>query len=259
MRIEYQDALSVQLSTYYEGSFMTTSKKNSIVILNNKSHIKLKIKNDKSYEHAKEHHLAYLLVHEFPKAVLDFPIVFIKDADTGQFKSVALFGFKPGENLFYDKKGWHCKYVPANVRRHPFLMVPKNEDLTEWDVCIDEASSLLSESEGNSLFDTEGKASQHLEEAKQFLIDVIEKEQLTSSFCNYLAAKDLFRANSITVSNSDGQKTAVNGLYIIDEDKLNDLSDDEYLDLKKRGCMGPIYSHLSSLGQINNLLQLHNK
>lgn len=238
---------------------MTTSNKNSIVILNNKSHIKLKIKNDKSYEHAKEHHLAYLLVHEFPKAILDFPIVFIKDAETGQFKSVALFGFKPGDNLFYDKKGWHCKYIPANVRRHPFLMTSRNNNLTEWDVCIDESSDLFSEHDGTSLFTDEGKASKHLEEVKKFLIDVIEKEQSTSSFCNYLAAKNLFRANSITISNSDGKKTAVNGLYIIDEEKLNELSDEEYLDLKKRGCIGPIYTHLSSLGQINNLLQLHNK
>ena len=238
---------------------MTTSNKNSIVILNNKSHIKLKIKNDKSYEHAKEHHLAYLLVHEFPKAILDFPIVFIKDAETGQFKSVALFGFKPGDNLFYDTKGWHCKYIPANVRRHPFLMTSRNNNLTEWDVCIDESSDLFSEHDGTSLFTDEGKASKHLEEVKKFLIDVIEKEQSTSSFCNYLAAKNLFRANSITISNSDGKKTAVNGLYIIDEEKLNELSDEEYLDLKKRGCIGPIYTHLSSLGQINNLLQLHNK
>lgn len=238
---------------------MTTSNKNPIIILNNKSHIKLKIKNDKSYEHAKEHHLAYLLVHEFPKAILDFPIVFIKDAETGQFKSVALFGFKPGDNLFYDKKGWHCKYIPANVRRHPFLMTSRNNNLTEWDVCIDESSDLFSEHDGTSLFTDEGKASKHLEEVKKFLIDVIEKEQSTSSFCNYLAAKNLFRANSITISNSDGKKTAVNGLYIIDEEKLNELSDEEYLDLKKRGCIGPIYTHLSSLGQINNLLQLHNK
>lgn len=238
---------------------MTTTKKNSIALLNNKSHLKLKLKTDTSYEHAKEHHLAYLLVHEFPKAVLDFPIVFIKDAETGQFKSVALFGFKPGENLFYEQQGWRCKYIPANVRRHPFLMTPKNEELTEWDVCIDESSKALSESEGIPLFDGEGKASQHLDEAKKFLTDLIEKEQLTSSFCNYLAAKDLFRANSITVTNGEGQKTAINGLYIIDEDKLNELSDEEYLDLKKRGCMGPIYTHLSSLGQINNLLQLHNK
>lgn len=238
---------------------MTTSKKDSIVILNNKSHKKLKIKTEPSYEHAKEHHLAYLLVHEFPKAILDFPIVFIKDAETGQFKSVALFGFKPGDNLFYDNKGWHCKYIPANVRRHPFLMASREENLTKWDVCIDESSHLLSEHEGTSLFDVEGKASQYLEETKKFLIDVIEKEQLTSSFCNYLAAKDLFRANSITISDSKGKKTAINGLYIIDEDKLNALSDEDYLALKRRGCIGPIYSHLSSLGQINNLLQLHNK
>ena len=238
---------------------MSPPENNSIAILNNKSHINLKIKTDLSYEHAKEQHLAYLLVHEFPKAVIDFPIVFIKDSETGQFKSVALFGFQPGQNLFYGKSGWRSTYIPANVRRHPFLMNPKNEALTEWDVCIDESSKVLCELDGNSLFDDEGNASTHLEEAKKFLIDVIEKEQETSLFCNILAEQNLFRANSITITDNKGKKSSINGLYIVDEDKLNNLKDSVYLDFKKRGFIGPIYSHLSSLGQINTLLKLqHN-
>jgi len=236
-----------------------TTKEHNIAVLNSNSHKEIRLKTDTSYVHAKNHHLAYLFVHEFPKAVLDFPIVFIKDSETGQFKSVALFGFKPEENIFYNPKGWLCKYIPANVRRYPFLMVSKNNELTQWDICIDESSPLLSKTDGQALFNDEGSASECLDDVKAFLTDVVEKEQLTSSFCNYLASKDLFRANSIAISDSKGQKTAVNGLYIIDEEKLNELSDEEYLELKRRGCIGPIYSHLSSLGQINNLLMLRNR
>ena len=53
-----------------------------------------------------------------------------------------------------------------------------------------------------------------------------------------------------------GEKRNINGLYLIDEQKLNQLSDEAFLELKKRGILGPIFGHLGSLNQVNRLARM---
>ncbi len=49
------------------------------------------------------------------------------------------------------------------------------------------------------------------------------------------------------------------GIYIVDEKKLNSLSDEQLLDLIKRGLMPAIYAHLMSLQQVQRLGERANK
>ena len=49
------------------------------------------------------------------------------------------------------------------------------------------------------------------------------------------------------------------GVYSIDEDVLGKLSDVEYLELRRRGLIPLIYSHLASLHQFERLLRLQNQ
>lgn len=230
----------------------------SVVFLSSNEHRDLKLVSKRFYPHAKNHHMSYLLVHEFPQASLNYPIVFIKDENTGQFKSVAMFGFKDGENVFYEEPQWNSTYIPANLRRHPFLMTPKSEDDRDWSICIDEDSEHFSTAEGEALFDSEGKPSQQLEDVKQFLADFIEKDHLTTAFTKHLASLDLFKQNSIVITESNGEQAKINGVYSIDEEKLNELRDEDYLGLRKRGYIGPIYTHLTSLGQMERIKILRN-
>lgn len=230
----------------------------SVVFLSSHDHRDLKLISKRFFPHAKNHHMCYLLVHEFPQAALNFPIVFIKDEDTGQFKPVAMFGFKEGENVFYEEPQWNSTYIPANIRRHPFLMSPKTENDQDWSICIDKDSEHLSTKDGEALFDSEGKPSQQLEDVKVFLADFIEKDHLTTAFTKQLASLDLFKQNSLVITESNGEQVKVNGVYSIDEEKLNDLSDSDYLMLKKRGFIGPIYTHLTALGQMERIKILRN-
>ncbi len=230
----------------------------SVVFLNSNEHRDLKLLNNQFFPHAKKHHMSYLLVHEFPQACLNFPIVFIKDENTGQFKSVAMFGFKEGENVFYEEPQWNSTYIPANIRRHPFLMAPKSDNDQDWSICIDRESEHFSTTDGEVLFDSEGKPSQQLEKVKKFLADFIEKDHLTSAFIKQLANMDLFKQNSIVITESNGEQAQINGVYSIDEEKLNDLPDADYLALKKRGYIGPIFTHLTSLGQMERIKILRN-
>ena len=56
----------------------------------------------------------------------------------------------------------------------------------------------------------------------------------------------------------NGQKRQLSGIHLIDEKKLNALSDEDFLAMKKRGYLSPIYAHLLSMQQFNQLAKLKN-
>jgi len=54
----------------------------------------------------------------------------------------------------------------------------------------------------------------------------------------------------------DSPRYEVEGVYIIDEEKLESLSDQEFLTLRQRGLIPLIYAHLTSLQQFGRLSRL---
>ena len=53
-----------------------------------------------------------VVMTEFLKLVVQYPIAFAKDKETGRFTCVALFGFHDEENLFVENAEWNAIYVP---------------------------------------------------------------------------------------------------------------------------------------------------
>src|SRR5215813_196230 len=61
-----------------------------------------------------------LMAVEFPQAAAEYAIVFAGD-DTSLMPAVIL-GVRGNENLFVSKENaWEAKYIPAFVRRYPFV------------------------------------------------------------------------------------------------------------------------------------------
>jgi len=48
----------------------------------------------------------------------------------------------------------------------------------------------------------------------------------------------------------------VTGCYVINEERLNNLSDKKFLEIKEKRYLAPLYSHLTSLSQIERLALL---
>ena len=65
---------------------------------------------------------AVIGLDEVALAAADFPLVMMKDADTGRFHLAALFGFERDRNLFVLNRHWHATYLPETVMRYPFLL-----------------------------------------------------------------------------------------------------------------------------------------
>ena len=107
---------------------------------------------------------------EFRDVQSCYPIFFTKDAQTGQFYPVALFGFEPEQNLFLKDDAWQATYIPLSVSRQPFLIArpppaaPGDPEPSAM-VSIDMDHPKLSSVSGERLFDERGGQTQFLKTA----------------------------------------------------------------------------------------------
>ncbi|KGK00998.1 SapC family protein [Thalassotalea sp. ND16A] len=226
----------------------------NIQALNKTAHAKTKIKTQSNFPHAAAQHLAPLVVHEFSRAAAEFPVVFVKTGDTDKFQPVALFGIKPGENLYTATEKWEGTYAPASVTQFPFALIPENKDAENLMVVIATDNAIVNEEEGNALFEDNGDESEYLTRRKDALGKYFEHSHITKGFTQTLAEKGLLMQQNLDIT-ANGEKIQINGLYLVNEQKLNELSDEDYLDLRKRGFLAPIYAHLNSIHQINRLVK----
>jgi hypothetical protein len=232
---------------------MTTK---NMVPLDSVKHKNLRINVDRNYTHVNDQNMVPLLASEFLPASTNFPIVFVKQQETGKFKSVGLLGLNAEENLVFSNGKVHSNYIPVNVRRYPFAAGGTNESESEMILCIDENSALLNEKQGMKIFDEDGKPSQSTQQVTKLLTDILAKDAASDIFIAFLVEHDLLQPAEVTLKLGEEGDRQLNGLYKVDEEALNELSDDLALTIYKRKYFAAIYSHLASLSQFNRLLQL---
>ncbi|WP_193161355.1 SapC family protein [Microbulbifer hainanensis] len=234
---------------------MTSNQSPKVVPLRSDVHGKLKVRELGSFEHVKSSHMVPVTAHEFSRLGAEYPIVFVKNSETGQFQSVALFGLKVGENLFVDGDKWKGVFVPGSIRNHPFMLAPAGENQEQLMVALVENSPLVGEEEGNALFTDEGEETDYLKAKKENLVNFLESDRLTKAFVEVLVEKELLTEQSVTV-NAGEERINLNGLYIVDEKKLNELSEEDFADFRKRGFLPPLFAQLGSLHQFSKLAQM---
>lgn len=230
----------------------------SIVPITLEKHKNKKVKQIDSFVFAKNVNMASIMVHEFSRASSIYPIVFIEDKANDTFKPVVLFGFEEGENLFVDSENkWHGSYIPAIIRRYPFALAKIDNDNNTYTVCIDEQSEFVNEQEGQSLFDDD-KPAEVMERVKRYLAELQQMDAFTEEFCKYMVGKNMFTPLNMKIKVKDEIKN-ITGAYIINEDRLNSFSNETYIEMRERKYIPVIYSHLSSLSQIERLIGFKDK
>jgi len=228
------------------------------VPLQSELHSKLKLKSNNSFAFAAEVHVAGIMANEFYRAASTYPIVFIEDAGKDAFMPVVLLGLNQNENLFVNADGkWEAAYVPAILRRYPFALARTSEE-GQYTVCIDEESDFFSEKEGQSLFDKKGNPEEVLEKVKTYLAQLQQMEQFTRQFCEVLKEHNLLAPLNMRVQ-KDNAVQNITGAYAVNDERLSHLSDATYLELRKKNFLPLIYSHLTSITQLERLVQLRGK
>ena len=211
----------------------------------------LEVRSD--YEFAGHSNSVPLAAAEFPTAAVDYAIVFTGSAEAVQ--PVVILGLKPDENLYLDGQGkWNASYIPAFVRRYPFVF-SKSEEGSKFTLCIDEEyAGWNQEGRGKPLFDSNGEGADFLNTMFRFVADYQRQFDATLAFCRKLKELDLLEPMTARFKLPSGDKAALTGFMAIDRDKLKALSGDKLTELSKTGELELLYIHLQSMRNLSAML-----
>lgn len=190
-----------------------------------------------------------LTVTEFPRAALEFPIVFAGHPDK-VLSPVVVVGLKSNENLFVDNRGaWLAGYIPAFVRRYPFVLA-EQPNAGELTIMIDTAYRGFSVEKGEPLFADQDEPSTFLRKAIDFLRDFHQQAQLTQEFVRELKNLDLLVPRQFQITREGKTVFTLRDFYVVEESRLGKLSDMQVISLTRRGYLMLIYAHLFSLANM---------
>ncbi len=224
------------------------------VLLDRDKHRKLRVKPSNSFAFARKANSLYLAGVEFNEACKEYAIVFTRGAQQ-KIVPVVMLGLRSRENLFVgDAEQWTATYVPAFVRRYPFVLAELSGETLG--VCIDEAYPGLDQREGEALFDAKGGNTPFLQNALDFLTRYQHEFRRTEAFCQRLEQAGLLVEMNAKAQLVDGRSFAVNGLLVVDEKKLMALPDAVALSLFRAGELHLVAMHLASLSNMQKLVDL---
>lgn len=192
---------------------------------------------------------------EFFDAAREYPIAFT-GSEKGPFFPIALVGVRQNENLLVDAEGrWQGRYVPAFVRRYPFVLAEK-ENADDFNVYLDEAYAGFGAPNGERLFTDQGEHTPLLKQALEFLSTYQGEIRRTRLFVERLQALDLLVPRVLEVARSGNAPMVLRGFSVIDEQRLMSLDDAKLLELTRSGLLAWAHAHLMSLPNVGRLAEL---
>ncbi|KTE17729.1 SapC family protein [Sphingopyxis sp. H115] len=192
-------------------------------------------------------HAIPLTSDEFVSACRYYPIVFSAGDNP---VPLALMGLNEGVNTFVDDDGklLNPVYVPAYVRRYPFLLARLQEGSDELSLCFDPTSEAIGKfDEGDPLFEN-GQPTASVQAVLEFCKNFEEAGQRTGFFMEELKKADLLMDGEVAIQQEGNDKPFVyRGFQMVDENKLRELRGDVLRKLTQNGILALIFAHLFSL------------
>ena len=198
--------------------------------------------------------LCAVFTSEFRAMATDFPIVLIKDVNTGRFYCAALLGLSPEKLACFDQEGrWSDVYLPWSLKRQPLLIANKEEQdggSTPM-VSIDLDHPLVSTVDGQPVFEMGETLSSTTEEKMTALRSIHADVSTTESFINSLLELNLLTGMKIQGTSRSGEPIVVDDIYGIDEDALRQIDIDTLGRLHREGQLELIFLMVTSLGRVS--------
>jgi len=209
-------------------------------------HGKASVEAGKGYGFARKINSVPLTAVEFPLAAAEYAIVFAQSGS--DVVPVVILGARAGENLYVkDDDSWGARYIPAFVRRYPFVFAAKGDGKT-FTLCVDEAFQGLNfQGRGQPLFDAEGKQTAYVDNVLRFLQEYTAQFARTQAFCKKLAELDLLEPMQAQFTLANGQKMSLTGFHAVDRRKLKALPAETLAQLAATDELELVYLHLQSL------------
>ncbi|AZG71456.1 SapC family protein [Shewanella livingstonensis] len=222
-------------------------------------HQHLRLANDSAIQFAHQQNIMSVHVSEVSQTACSMPIVFVRDSNNGQWVLTAFTSFDQGSNLFVEQGIWTASYTPTNMQTFPFFLMTSPDNPQSYTIGIDQDHPVFSTTAGQAIFEANSKASLHLSKVKALLEADINNDIHTQQFNQHISKLGLLRPINIVIQHQDGTSPSLSGLYTIDEDKLQTLSQETLFELHQQGYLAPLQAMLLSLFQLNVLIKKHNK
>jgi hypothetical protein len=201
----------------------------AIEILDNVRHQQLKIDFDAARRSARSQ-LVPVVLSEFHSLMFHYPLVLVKDGDTGEFICSALLSINAEANLLHLQDLSRDEGVPLNVRRLPLVTVaPAEGDENKQPlIAINRLSAGIGQ--GDYIFN---KKSAAFDSAIAALAELYEGYDKTKAYVKTLIELDLIGKLNAEIRYKDKPGQILEGLYGIDINKVTQLRerDDKSTDL----------------------------
>jgi len=194
-------------------------------------------------------HAVPVTVDEFPLVQRFMPIVFSVGGD--EAVPIALMGLNEGVNVFVDADGKLTEdnfYVPAYIRRYPYMLARLRPDAQELSLCFDPTSDTVGAfDDGEPLFEG-GQPSELTRNILTFNESFEQAGARTGQFMKELREAELLMDGEVSIQ-QDGveQPFIYRGFQMVNEEKLLDLRGDQLRKMSKSGMLPLLYAHLFSL------------
>ena len=204
-----------------------------------------------------------VIPREFPWLLAHYPIFFTKSSETAQFEPAVLLGFHPRENLFLKNGKWDAAYVPLQIQREPFSLIPRRGAPADRqgtvDMAIDLNSPQIQAEEGERVFLDDGQPSTYLQNVTSMLSALVAGSKEAYAFTGRLAELGLIESVRIEIEFVDGSDTKLQGLFRISAPALKALPAAQLADLRDREFLEFLYFQMASLSHMPALIARKNQ
>ncbi len=226
--------------------------------LNRQTHGDKKVRRLDSIPTVNQAHAIPVTVDEFMLAGRFYPIIF---SAGDQPVPLALMGLHEGANTYFDDAGMLIDrnvYVPAYLRRYPFMLARLTEATDQLSLCFDPTSNAVGEFEdGDALFDGENP-SQATNDILAFCEQFEQAGQRTGAFMTDLNAMGLLMEGEVAIQPEGSEQPFIyRGFQMVDEAKFRDLRGDELRKMNQNGTLGLVMAHLFSLALVRDIFARH--
>ena len=232
-------------------------------LLNNVDHQDVRIITERSARFGDNLMQCPTFPFEFRNVQAFYPIMFQRTA-SGGFHPMALFGFQENENLFLAEDGWRAAYIPAMVRREPFLigfsdaLEPNNPERTRV-LSVDMEHPRVNTETGEPLFLPLGGRTPFLENIADLLETIYAGIEHGKAFVGALQEQDLIESVTLEVVLNDGSRNQLIGYHCLAEERVQALSGKLLGEFNRKGYLMPMFMVLASMANIQRLVELKNK
>jgi hypothetical protein len=187
-----------------------------------------------------------LMAVEFPAAAAEYAVVFAGNEEA--VMPAVILGMREHENLYLGPLGgWQARYVPAFLRRYPFVFSSQDEG-KNFVLCIDEGfAGFNQEGRGEKLFNGEGKPSTYVDNVLKFLQSYQMEFRRTQAFCKKLQELNLLEPMRAQVTLDSGERMALTGFMAVNRGRLKTLAGEKLAEMARSDELELVYAHLHSM------------